>query len=71
VKSHNTANKSATTKTLNTDLESVEFDNFLTCVWLNLKTFKFYLIKMPQISNDNQAIYHMKEPHFKKSGQLI
>jgi hypothetical protein len=59
VKNHKIANNSATTEArekISTYLESLEVENFLMYVGLNLKTIKFYLIKLATDSSDNQAI---------------
>jgi hypothetical protein len=59
VKNHKIVNNSTATKArakISVDLESLEFYDSLMSVLLNLKTIKFYLIKLANTSSDNQAI---------------
>ncbi len=50
VKNNKIAKNNSTTtearENISTDLEPLEFDNFLMYVWLNLETIKFNLIKL-------------------------
>ncbi len=59
VKNHKIVNNSTAPTArakISVDLESLEFYDFSMSVLLNLKTIKFYLIKLVNTSSDKQAM---------------
>ncbi len=62
--SDNSRNNWSSIKTMQRFGNPQNFRNILMYVWHNLKTIKYYLWNEPLVSNDNQAFYWVKHPHW-------